>query len=209
MGLINSNLSNRNSRKISNILGPVSQVGTSAVSLFLLYRFLYLHLGIQEIVIYSLVTSITSISSVADFGFSAGVVQFVAAALGSNDSEKAVSIIQTVTLFLGVSMAILLIVLFPVFKILFDLLLLDNEYVIAIEILPLVLVVAWLSMLVSILKGGVDSCLLLDLRSYSVGLFSLIFIGFVFVFTPRYGLKGSLCSYNSKSGITYPVVVGA
>jgi len=165
-------------------------VGTSAVSLFLLYRFLYLHLGIQEIGIYSLVTSITSISSVADFGFSAGVVKFVAAALGSNDSEKAVSIIQTVTLFLGVSMAILLIVLFPVFKILFDLLLLDNEYVIAIEILPLVLVVAWLSMLVSILKGGVDSCLLLDLRSYSVGLFSLIFIGFVFVFTPRYGLKG-------------------
>ena len=104
-----------NKRISRNVIATITQVLISGAVFFVLYRYLYERLGVEQIGIWSLVLAATSISRIGDLGLSAGVVRFVAQAIGRRDTQRAADVIQTVTLTLGVFMAVLLAVGYSLF----------------------------------------------------------------------------------------------
>jgi len=180
-----------NSKHIShNITAIATQVIVSGVVLFILYRYLYNRLGVEQIGVWSLVTSIASISRIGDLGLSAGVVKFVAQALGRRDAKRAADVVQTVALTLGVLMAALLIVGYPLFTLALGYFLPTEGISIAMSILPYALISLWLMVMVSVFSGSLDGCLRMDLRSLLTGSSSVVYLGLVMLLTPKYGLKG-------------------
>lgn len=173
-----------------NVIAPAAQVIVSGLVLFVLYRYLYDHLGIAQIGVWSLVLAATSVSRIGDLGLSAGVVRFVAQALGKDDKSRAIDVIQTVVITLGVFMAVFLFIGYPLFSLILSYLLPEQSVPMAIAILPYALISLWMMMLVSALSGALDGCLRLDLRSYITAVSHIIFLGMTVMLVPQFGLLG-------------------
>jgi O-antigen/teichoic acid export membrane protein len=188
--------------KISrNVFAPAAQVIVSGVVLFVLYRYLYDNLGVAQIGVWSLVLAATSVSRIGDLGLSAGVVKFVAQALGANDGQKAADVIQTVILTLGVAMGILLIIGYPLFSMILNYLLPATSVQIGLNILPYALMSLWMMMIVAALSGALDGCMRLDLRSVITAVSHFIFLGMVLILVPMYGLEGVAIAQVVQSAV--------
>lgn len=182
---------NKSHKRISNnILATVTQVLISGVVFFVLYRYLYEKLGVEQIGVWSLVLAATSISRMGELGLSAGVVRFVAYALGRNDSQHAAAVVQTVALTLGVFMAGLLFLGYPLFLGILTYFLPTHGVAIALDILPYSLVSLWGLVVLGIFSGGLDGCMRMDLRSLLIGVSHLAYLGMTFILVPHFGLKG-------------------
>lgn len=174
----------------SNVVGPVVQVIVSGVVLFVLYRYLYDRLGVELIGVWSLVLAATSVSRIGDFGLSAGVVKFVAQALGRGNTQRAADVVQTVALTLGVFMAVLLVVGYPLFVLALEYFIPAHRVPIALSILPYALMSLWVMVVVSVFCGGLDGCMRMDLRSWAIGFSHLVYLGLTMLLVPQYGLEG-------------------
>jgi len=173
-----------------NVIATAIQAVISGLVLFILYRYLYNMLGIEQIGIWSLVLATTSISLIGDFGLSAGVVRYVAEALGRNDTERAANVVQTVVLTLGLFMGMLLIIGYPLFVFALGYLLPAHSVPIALSILPYAIMSLWVMVVVGVISGGLDGCMRMDLRSLFMGLSNLGYLGLTMLLVPRYGLEG-------------------
>jgi O-antigen/teichoic acid export membrane protein len=184
-------IANLSDKRISrNVIATVTQVLISGVVFFVLYRFLYDRLGVEQIGVWSLVFAATSVSRIGDLGLSAGVVRFVAQALGRGDTERAANVVQTVALTLGIFMAGLLAIGYPVFVMALNYFLPIHSVPVALGILPYALMSLWVMIIVSVFSGGLDGCMRMDLRSLLMGLSHLAYLGFSMLLVPKYGLEG-------------------
>lgn len=174
----------------SNVLAVILQVIFNGVVLFVLYRYLYDKLGVEQIGIWSLVLATTSISRIGDMGLSAGVVRFVAQALGQGDERRAADIVQTVTLTIGISMGLLLLLAYPLFTWALRYVLPLHSLDAAFSILPYALASLWTLLVVGVISGGLDGCMRMDLRSLLMGGSSLVYLGLTVLLVPRMGLRG-------------------
>lgn len=184
-----------------NVIAPAAQVIVSGIVLFVLYRYLYDNLGVAQIGVWSLVLAATSVSRIGDLGLSAGVVKFVAQALGANDGQKAADVIQTVILTLGAAMGILLIVGHPLFSMILNYLLPVTSVQIGLNILPYALLSLWMMMIVAAMSGALDGCMRLDLRSVITAVSHLVFLGMVLMLVPTYGLEGVAIAQVVQSAV--------
>lgn len=182
------NLSNKHISR--NVVATVTQVLISGVVFFVLYRYLYDRLGVEQIGVWSLVLATTSVSRIGDLGLSAGVVRFVAQALGRSDTQRAADVVQTVVLTLGVFMAALLAIGYPLFVLALNYFIPAHDVPIALSILPYALISLWVMIIVSVFSGGLDGCMRMDLRSLLMGLSHLIYLGLTMLLVPKYGLEG-------------------
>jgi O-antigen/teichoic acid export membrane protein len=180
-----------NRQQISrNVLATILQVLVTGILYFILYRFLLVHLGVSQLGIWSLVLATTSVSRIGEFGLSAGVVRFVAHALGQGNSRRAGDIVQTVAVTLGVLMAILLLACFPLFAAMLKYLLPEQSVQAGMDILPYALLSLWTMVIASVFMGGLDACQRIDLRSVLSALFNFAYLGLTVLWVPAYGLKG-------------------
>ncbi len=173
-----------------NVVATVSQVLVSGVVFFVLYRYLYDRLGVEQIGVWSLVLAATSVSRIGELGLSAGVVKFVAQALGQSDTQRAADVIETVALTLGAFMAVLLVVGYPLFVLGLGYLLPEKSVPLALGILPYSLASLWVMVMVSVFGGGLDGCLRMDTHSFLVMGSSVLYLGLALLFVPKYGLEG-------------------
>lgn len=184
-------IANLSDKRISrNVMATVTQVLISGVVFFVLYRYLYDRLGVEQIGVWSLVFAATSVSRIGDLGLSAGVVRFVAQALGRGDTERAAEVVQTVVMTLGIFMAALLAIGYPLFVMALNYFLPVHSVPIALGILPYALISLWVMIVVSVFSGGLDGCMRMDLRSLLMGLSHLAYLGFSMLLVPKYGLEG-------------------
>lgn len=190
-----------NIKSSRNVIAPAAQVIVSGIVLFVLYRYLYDHLGIAQIGVWSLVLAATSVSRIGDLGLSAGVIKFVAQALGANDGQRAADVIQTVILTLGAVMGLLLIIGYPLFSMLLSYLLPATSLHIGISILSYALMSLWMMMIVAALSGALDGCMRLDLRSVITAVSHLVFLGMVLMLVPIYGLEGVAIAQVIQSAV--------
>ena len=182
---------NFSDKRISrNVVATVSQVLISGIVFFVLYRYLYDQLGVEQIGVWALVLAATSVSRIGELGLSAGVVRFVAHALGRNDVQHAADVVQTVALTLGAFMAVLLIVGYPLFILALSYFIPKNGVLLALGILPYALISLWTMVIVSVFSGGLDGCMRMDLRSFLMGLSHLVYLGLTMLLVPDYGLEG-------------------
>lgn len=179
-----------NKRITSNVIATVTQVLISGVVFFVLYRYLYGRLGVEQIGVWSLVLAATSISRIGDLGLSAGVVRFVAQALGRGDAQRAADVVETVTLTLGAFMVVLLVVCYPLFVLALNYFVPARGVPMALSILPYALISLWTMVVVSVISGGLDGCMRMDLRSLLMGLSHLVYFVLAVLLVPKYGLEG-------------------
>jgi O-antigen/teichoic acid export membrane protein len=192
-----ANLSRKHISK--NIFVIVAQVVITGVVFFVLYRYLYDRLGVEQIGVWSLVIAATSISRIGDLGLSAGVVRFVAQALGRNDTQRAADVVQTVALTLGVFMAAVLLIGYPLFILALGYFLPAYGVTIALSILPYALMSLWVMVIVSVFSGGLDGCMRMDLRSLLTAASHLVYLGLALLLVPKYGLKGVAMAQLTQS----------
>lgn len=182
-----------------NILAIIGQVLVSGVVLFVLYRYLYDQLGVEQIGIWSLVASITSITKVGDLGLSSGVVKFVAQSLGRRDLDRAADIIQTVALTLAFLLAALVLLVYPLFTAILKFFLPAQAVSSALDILPYALASLWALVIGSVFTGGLDGCLRMDLRSLLIGSLYIVYLVLAVFLVPQYGLRGVVISQVVQS----------
>jgi O-antigen/teichoic acid export membrane protein len=189
-----------NRRQISrNVLATVLQVLVTGIVFFVLYRYLLDHLGIAQLGIWSLVLATTSVSRIGDLGLSAGVVRFVAQALSQGNSGRAADIIQTVAVTLGVLMAVLLLVCYPLFSSVLKYLLPEQSVQSGMLILPYALLSLWAMVVTSVFMGGLDACQRIDLRSGLNVAFNFAYLGMAILWVPTYGLEGVAIAQVAQS----------
>lgn len=174
----------------NNVFAIVTQVIVSGVVFFVLYRYLYDRLGVEQIGVWSLVLAATSVSRIGDLGLSAGVIRFVAQALGRGDTQRAADVVQTIALTLGAFMAVLLVICYPLFVLALNYFIPAHGVPIALSILPYALMSLWVMVVVSVFSGGLDGCMRMDLRSLLMGTSHLAYLGFSMLLVPMYGLEG-------------------
>jgi len=182
-----------------NALYSVCQVIVSAITLFLLYRFLVLVLGIKQLGIWSVVISAASANKIGEVGLSGGMVKFVSKYLSTTDTKAVSEIIQTGALTIVGSVGVFLFATYPVILVVLKHILPDTAYVLASGILPIALVTLWTNSVSGIFISSLEGCQRYDRRSVLMISSNFVLLLSAFFWVPRLGLNGVAWAYLIQS----------
>jgi len=184
-----------------NVFASIIQVVVSGVVFFILYRYLYDRLGVEQIGVWSLVIATTAVSRIGDLGLSAAVVRFVAQAYAAQDLKRGSEIVQTIGLTLAVTMAVVLIIVYPLASLILPYFLPQESLPLALMVLPYAMISLWVMVLVSVLSGGLDGCMRMDKRSFAMALSHMLYLTLAVSMVPHYGLVGVAIAQLTQSVI--------
>ena len=173
-----------------NAAMSVVQVVLVGVILFLLYRFLLKTIGAEQFGIWSVVLATTSVTRIADFGFSGSVVKFVAKYAARGDDQAIAGVIQTAALTIAFVIGAIVVVAYPLISWLLSVIVPERSLSVAVSILPYGLASLWIIAIASVFQAGLDGYQRIDLRSIlliGVAVFHLLL---AFFLVPTYGLVG-------------------
>src|SRR5690554_1215540 len=173
-----------------NAFASVTQTVGGAALLFVLYRYINMTLGVEQLGVWSVVLATVAASHLADLGLSAGVTRFVARDRARGQDTRAGQVIDTVVLTMAALVALLGWPLFLLGKALLPLFFGGEHLSLALDVLPWALVSLWLTMLSTVLQGGLDGCQRMDLRAGLVLFGQLVLLGMAIWLIPIYGLIG-------------------
>ena len=182
-----------------NALTTSAQVIGSAGTLFFLYRFLIRTIGIERLGIWSLVLATTSVVTLANQGFSAGIVKFVAKYVARQQPEEVSVFVQTAVTSIGLALGILSLGLYPGTKWMLKLVLPQTSLGEAYSILPYALISLWMNVVGSVLQAGLAGHELISHRNYVVLGGSLFYLLLSFALVPRFGLLGLAYSQTAQA----------
>jgi len=177
-------------RLLTDAVYSFLQVLVAGICLFLLYRFLLVILGAEQLGIWSLVLATASVTQVANIGLSGGTVRFVAKYMALDDSEGAASVVQTAAASIGIVLAVILASCYPLVRLALSYLVAPKSFPLALEILPFAMGSLWLNNLASVFIGGLEGCQRFDVRSALQGGGVVLQLLLCLVLAPRYGLPG-------------------
>jgi O-antigen/teichoic acid export membrane protein len=173
-----------------NALAAVCQILCIGAILFLLYRFLLRNIGVEQLGLWSLVLSVSSVSNIANFGLSGSVVKFVAKYAALERYDMAGDVIQTAVLSVGLLVGLFLLAAYPFCSWLLGKFVEPGSLPLALDVLPFAFTALWIMVLTSIVQAGIDGCQRIDLRSLLLISGSLFHLLLCFVLVPSYGLIG-------------------
>lgn len=168
----------------------VAQVVFSAVILFVLYRYLLVTIGVEQIGVWSIVLATTSVSCIGELGLSGSVVKFVAKYIARGDMDNASGVIQTATISIGVLIGGVLIIAYPLLVWILERIVPAPGLKDALSILPYALTSLWVAAIARAFQSGLDGCQRIDLRGLIMIVGSVCNLLFVLVLVPDYGLLG-------------------
>jgi len=186
---------------VLNALTTFGQTLGSAATLFVLYRFLIRSIGVERLGIWSLVLATTSVVTLANQGFSASLVKFVAKYAARERPEDVSALIQTAVISVGIALAVVSVGLYPGARWILKIVLPSGSFPEAHAILPLALVSLWLNILEGILQAGLAGHQLITQCNYLEISGSLSYLLLAFLFVPRHGLLGLACAQAVQSGV--------
>lgn len=177
-------------RLLANAVYSFLQVVVAGVCLFLLYRFLLVILGAEQLGIWSLVLATASVTQVANIGLSGGTVRFVAKYMALEDGESAASVVQTASVSIGIVLAVILAGCYPLVRLALSYFVVPKFFPLTLEILPFAMGSLWFTNVASVFIGGLEGCQRFDVRSALQGGGSILQLFLCLVLAPRYGLLG-------------------
>lgn len=191
---------NLSSKKLTiNALSAVVQVVFTALLYFFLYKYLLATIGIEQLGVWSLILSFSSIANLANFGITSGLVKFVAEYLTENDKSKIGKLILTSIITMTVLFTVVSIIVF-IGAHYFLHLIIDAKFLdVAMEILPYSLI----SLSVNAVAGVFTSVLEGYQKNYlrnGIYIFSgiLMFV-LVLQLTPSFNLEGVAIAQVSQA----------
>jgi len=173
-----------------NAFMSIVQIIIISAVLFILYKFLLNTIGVEKLGIWSLVLATTSVSQIASFGLSGSVVKFVAKYIAKEDEKSVSEVIQTSVLSVGIFVAVILLIFFPVIKWVLGLVMPDNSLPLALSILPYALFAFWVMIVTSIFQSGLDGFQRIDIRSMLLMGGAIFHLVLCFLLVPLHGLLG-------------------
>lgn len=180
----------RERRLLLNAAMSVVQIIIAGSVLFILYRFLLMTIGIEQLGLWSLVLSTTSITHFANLGFSGSVTKFVAQSVARGEKEKVSRLIQTATLSVAAFSGLILLIFYPFAIWILKIVVSDPLIPLAISILPYSFLALWFSLVCSIFQGGLDGFQRIDIRSLLLIGGAVLHLTLCLLFAPLHGLLG-------------------
>ena len=173
-----------------NALAAVCQALASALSLFVLYRYLVATLGIERLGIWSLVLASASISRFSDLGLTGSATKFVARHLALGDERAAGRALETSVVALGAMMTVLLAIAWLPVTHVVERVMPDDRLVEAMRLLP----IAFLSVLVATMAAaataGLDGTQRIELRAWIMTGTTLMYTLLGVLWVRVHGLQG-------------------
>jgi len=173
-----------------NAVMSIVQIFVIGIVLFILYRFLLNTIGVEQLGIWSLVLATTSVTQIANLGLSGSIVKFVAKYIARQENENVSEVIQTASLSVGVFVALILMIGYPIAKWILGLVIPPESLPSALAILPYAFLALWIMIVTSIFQAGLDGHQRIDVRSILLMGGTLLHLFLCFVLAPRYGLMG-------------------
>ncbi|HUC42312.1 MAG TPA: lipopolysaccharide biosynthesis protein [Candidatus Micrarchaeaceae archaeon] len=175
---------------LNNALSTFLQVIGSAAALFFLYRFLVRTIGVERLGIWSLVLATTSIVTLANQGFSTGIVKFVAKYAAREDTPRVSLLIETALVSMATAVGIVSVLLYPLGSWALRLILPAQRYPEAMAVLPFALASLWLNLCASVLQAGLAGHERIAQRNSLVLAASAAYVALAVAFVPSRGLTG-------------------
>lgn len=173
-----------------NSISSITQIFISATLLFVLYKFLYHHLGFEKLGLWSLVVSINSFFSVSGLGMQGSIVKFVSKYNTQKNYSKTSAIIQTSILsvfFLSTTGSL---IFYPVCGMLLKAMLPAELSSYALKLLPIAFSSFIIGIIASVPVASLDGLNRIYVRNILSFIISVISFIFTLVLIPRYGLLG-------------------
>ena len=196
----------KNRQVFLNAATTFVQVIGSAVALFFLYRFLIRTIGIEQLGIWSLVLATTSVVTLANQGFSASIVKFVAKYAAWNRAEDVSVLIQTAVISMGFALAAFSLVLYPAAKWILKVVMPAGMLKEALAILPYAFVTLWLNVVGGLFLAGLAGYELITRKNYVLFGSAVIYWGLCIAVVPRYGLLGLAYAQLAQAILAFVVV---
>ncbi len=190
---------------INTILSVVQVVIIGGV-LFILYRFLFNTIGIEQIGIWSVVLATTSVVNIANLGLTASVVKFVAKYLSHGEEETVSGVIQTSAISIGLFVGFILLAAYPFANWLLSLIMPVFNLKKALSILPYALLSFWIMVISSIFHSGIDGFQRIDLRSILLMGGAIFHLILSFLLVPIHGLMGLAYAQVAQASV---VLIGS
>lgn len=179
------------------------QVVFTGVVYFLLYRFLLRQLGAEQMGVWSLVLTTSSLASLANLGFTSGLIKFIAEHNVKKEFQKIPSLLLTGLITMSIIISILSFIIYFISINVLDEFVPMNQLSIAFNILPYSI----LSLVLNTLGGNFTSTLeglkLNYIKNiiYIIGLVLLSIMSYIL--TPKWGLKGVAYSQIFQSLLVF------
>jgi len=168
----------------------VIQIAVNGIVLFILYKFLLKTIGIELLGVWSLVLAATSVTQIANLGLSGSVVKFVASYIAQEKNEKVAEVIQTAFFSVGIFFAFILIISYPVVKLILNLVISAELISYSIIILPHAFLSLWFLMMTSVFHAGLDGVQRIDIRNFLLMGGGIFYLLLCFILAPSYGITG-------------------
>jgi len=175
---------------VRNATANALQNLVSGVVLFLVFRHISTQLGVEAIGVWSLLTAAASVSRVADLGLTQAVVPLVARHRLGPDPEAGARLLETAVLTLGLTLAVVVLLVYPVVTRLASHLLPMLSPVQAGTFTRLTLLSFWLAAVAALIQGGFDASEQMHIRAVVVVAGHVVLLASVVALLPSRGLAG-------------------
>lgn len=173
-----------------NVVHAGLQIIISGITLFILYKYLLVVLGIELIGVWSIVMAFSAFLRAGDFGFAGSVVKFVSTSVATDNHKKVINIIKTSFTSVSVILGLLLLIIYPVISYALPFFI-DKEYIdAAMHLLPYSIISVWLSVLGVLTIFTFDGINRVDIRSIFLVVFNLLFVTLTILYVHLYGFIG-------------------
>ena len=166
------------------------QTVVSALTVFFLYKYLYTHLGPEQLGLWAVVLASVSVGRLAELGFSTTVLRYVSMHLASGDRTRAARILETGLISIGGPFALVLLLLYPVANVAMRYVVPAGNLAAAREILPYALGSLWFGVLGAIAQSALDGCGRMDVKSRILIAGNLLYVPVAILMAQSFGIVG-------------------
>lgn len=173
-----------------NAITSLVQVLIGTIVYFVLYKYLINTIGIDQLGIWSLILSSTSILNISNMGFSSSVIKYVAKYKALENPEKITKIIQTSLISVTVISGLVLLILIPFANLILKFIVPINYLNISKAILPYSLFSLWINIQSGIFAATLDGFQRIEIKNIILISGALLYLILSFILVPVYGLFG-------------------
>ncbi|NNM64221.1 MAG: oligosaccharide flippase family protein [Burkholderiales bacterium] len=183
-------MASQNNSLTRNALANVLQMAISAILIFVLFRYINVHLGSEQFGVWSVVLATASISRFANLGLGVGVTRFVARYLALDDQKSAARIVETAVVALSVVLGIILISTYWLLDKLLAQVFTGTHLSQARLLLPYALFSLWLGEISLVFQSGLEGHQRMDVRAGITVLGQILMLIIAMLLVPSSGLLG-------------------
>lgn len=166
------------------------QTFVSAITVFVLYKYLYNHFGPEQLGLWAVVLASVSLGKLAELGFSTTVLRYVSQHLAKGDRTRAANILETGLISVSLPFLLALLALYPLLEIIVSFFVPSAAMSEALQILPYAIGTLWFGVIGSIAQSGLDGCGRMDVKSKILIVGNLFYVPAGIAFSQYWGIAG-------------------